>query len=120
MRLPFRARRAGVLAATVVLVGCIISTTTRHHDMRVPSIPTQVQTAFRAHLRDGSMIAYPRGALIGNGRITGSGTRFDATRKASSPAQLVTLDSVLGLEIVQREVNPGRTAIYLPVTAALS
>lgn len=121
MHLPFRTRRAALwVVATMVLVGCVISTTTRYHDIRVPSVPTRVQTAFRAHLRDGSMIAYPKGALIGNGTISGSGMRFDAMRKASSPAQLVSLDSVLGLEIVQREVNPGRTAIYLPLTAALS
>jgi hypothetical protein len=121
MRLPFRKR--GVVTwgfVAIILVGCVISTTTRHHDLRIPAGPTRVETPFRAHLRDGSLVAYPKGATIGSGTIAGAGTRYDATRQHPMPTTTVPLDSVIGLEVVEREVNPWRTAVYLPVTAALS
>lgn len=103
-----------------LLIGCVISTTTSAFNFAIPQSPQFVQTAFRAHMRDGSVVAYPSGAMIRKGTIDGTGTRFDVTRTKQSPAPLVPLDSVIGLEVFERHVNPIRTAIYLPVSMAIS
>lgn len=126
MRIRFRRRVVGLfVVGALVLIGCVISTTTKAFRFAIPSEVargevTHVATAFRAHMRDGSLVAYPRGATIGNGRIDGVGTRIDITRSKSSPATIVPLDSVLGLEVFERQVNPLRTAIYLPISMAVS
>jgi hypothetical protein len=121
VRLPFRPRVIGLsLLVAALLIGCVISTTTSAFKFAIPRSTTHVQTAFRAHMRDGSVVAYPAGATIGNGTIDGTGTRFDVTRTKQSAAPLVPLDSVIGLEVFERHVNPIRTAIYLPVSMAIS
>ena len=125
MRIRFRRRVVGFVVAGLILIGCVISTTTSAFRFAIPSEVarggvTHVESAFRAHMRDGSLVAYPRGATIGNGKIDGTGTRIDITRTKSVAATIVPLDSVLGLEIFERHVNPGRTAIYLPLSMVVS
>ncbi len=117
----FRPRVIGLsILVGALLIGCVISTTTSAFNFAVPESTTHVQTAFRAHMRDGSVVAYPLGAVIGNRRIDGAGRRFDVTRTKESAAPIVPLDSVVGLEVFERHVNPIRTAIYLPVSVAIS
>jgi hypothetical protein len=118
VRVRFRRRVVGFVVAAVILIGCVISTTTSAFKFAIPAGVTHVETAFRAHMRDGSLVAYSSGAVIGNGKIDGVGTRIDVTRSKSSPAASIPLDSVLGLEVFERHVNPLRTAIYLPISMA--
>jgi hypothetical protein len=119
--MPFRRRVIGLsVLVGALLIGCVISTTTSAFRFEIPQGVTHVETAFRAHLRDGAVVAYSRGASIGDGKIDGTGTRFDVTRTKQSPAPVVPLDSVVGLEVFERHVNPIRTAIYLPISMAVS
>ena len=121
MRLPIRRRTIGLLLlAGVFVLGCVISTSTRFRDMPLPSDGTNVEAPFHAHMRDGSLVTFPKGAVFNRGIISGAGTRFSVSRVNVGSAPSVSLDSVLGLEVIERRVNPGRTAIYLPLSMAAS
>jgi hypothetical protein len=117
--LPIRRRTIGLLVfAGVFVLGCVISTSTRFRDMPLPPDGVHVDAPFRAHMRDGSLVTFSRGASFERGIINGQGARFTVTRVDAGPTLTVPLDSVLGLEVVERQVNPGRTAIYLPLSVA--
>jgi hypothetical protein len=80
-----------------------------------------VTTPMKAHLLDGSVILYDRGAGISSTHVTGPGMRYDATRASGKAlASPFPLDSIIGFEVVERRVNPGRTLIYSTLTTATS
>jgi hypothetical protein len=109
-----RPRRSHLLAIVALVVGaCIVSTNTGTEAVsRAQLAGTVVQTPFRAHLVDGSVIVFDAGAQVDDARVTGTGRRFDVLRAEPRPSMGIALDSVLGFEVYRRTTNPGRTLLY--------
>jgi hypothetical protein len=106
-------------AAASLIVACVISTTTR--PVSLPKVGGRVVvTPLKAHLLDGSVVVFPSGATISATEVRGTGDRFELTRSRGIPTSRVPLDSVLGFETYERQVNPGRTLIYGTLTLAAS
>jgi len=114
LRSLLRPRRIHLLAIGSVVAGaCIISSNTDTATVsRAALVGTVVQTPFRAHLLDGDVIVFDEGAKVDSIQVIGSGRRFDVLRATSVPSMGIALDSVLGFEVYQRTVNPGRTVLY--------
>jgi hypothetical protein len=114
-----RPRTLALTAAGALAVGCIVvSTTTRPASLDVHGPTRDVTTPLKAHLLDGSVVVFPSGAHIDGVAATGTGHRYDPTRTRLLPVTTVRLDSVLGFETYQREVNPGRTLLYSTASVA--
>lgn len=117
-----RRSRAPLLGiGCLVTIACIISTTTRGWLLDNPrAYGTWVKTPVKAHLVDGGVIVFIGGAWVDTVRVTGDGRRFDALRNGSTDSRGISLDSVVGFEVYQRQVNPFRTLVYGTVTLAAS
>lgn len=111
--MSFRAvlrHRLALVAASLVAGACVISSSTGGKEE--PRGPVTVESPIKAHLLDGSIIVYTRGATIDRTSITGDGMRYDPTLRQSVLVTSVPLDSVVGVESYERVVNPGRTLVY--------
>jgi hypothetical protein len=122
LRTLLRPRRVLLLAIGSLAAGaCIISSNTETAAVsRAALTGTVVRTPFRAHLLDGDVIVFDEGATVDSTHVSGSGRRFDVMRTASVPSTGIALDSVLGFEVYQRTVNPGRTILYSTAATAAS
>jgi hypothetical protein len=74
------------------------------------AVPTRdstiaVTTPVKAHLADGSIVVFPRGARVNREAIVGPGTRFDPTLRDSAHVEQVATDSVVGLESFSFQVD---------------
>ncbi len=110
-----RSRRWIPIAVFALLAaGCIlVSSTTERDRVAAASLGDSVVTSpIKAHLVDGSVILFSDGFTLSHRQVTGVGKRFDIARKASTASRGIALDSVLGFEVYQRRVNPGRTLVY--------
>ena len=103
----------------IIIIACVISSTNRPEPLDLSGGERFVQSPIKAHLTDGSTVLFRRGARIGNGEIVGDGVRFSATL-VSSHVERLALDSVIGVESFEREVNPGRTLVYAPLSGVVS
>jgi hypothetical protein len=121
MRLLRRHRTPLVLAlAGLTVIACVISTTTRPVRLAATGVPRVVATPLRVHLTDGGLVIFPGGASITRASVTGRGQRYDPTRAAQEQVETVPMDSVLGFETYERQVNQGRTLVYGPLSLAAS
>jgi hypothetical protein len=121
MRLPLRSRTILTLsAAGLIVVGCIISSTTRPASIPPGGPQRDVRTPIKAHMIDGSVVLFPAGATISPNSVYGTGQRYDATRTGVQQVSTVPMDSVLGFETYERQINPGRTLLYGTGSFALS
>ena len=122
MRLRRRRTLAAVAIATLLTGACILSSTTRPFAGDTNAAAgTIVHTPVRAHLLDGSVVVFPQGITFGTDRaIFGVGQRYSATLADSALVRRVPLDSVLGFEVYDRKINPGRTLVYSTATTAVS
>jgi hypothetical protein len=57
-------------------------------------------------LRDGSVVVFRNGAVVGPASVRGAGQRFDLFRDSVGPVAAISLDSILGLEAFQRATDP--------------
>ena len=116
-----RARSLLACAGGLVVVACVISTSTRPVGVAKDGPRNQlVATPVKAHMMDGDVVMFGAGVSVRNGTVTGAGARFTATRDRSRPVAAVPLDSVLGFEVYERKVNVGRTLAYGALTAPLA
>src|SRR5262249_51886591 len=103
MRIYLRRRIfAAMSLTTLIIVACVISTTTRPSPLEVGIAERLVKSPIKAHLADGSTVLFRRGATVGNGRIVGSGVRFSATLD-SSRVDTLSLSNVVGIESFERD-----------------
>ena len=102
---------------TLVIIACVISTTNRPEPLDT-DFEGFVRSPIRAHMVDGSTVVFRQGARVGNHEIVGNGVRFSATL-VSSPVARLALDSVIGVESIERESN-ARTLIYAPLSGVVS
>ncbi len=116
-----RNRSRSILVARMSLVvlaaaGCII----RYASVRpLPVVAaTVVRSPVKAHLRDGSTVAYPHGVQVAGGALRGAGHRYDLTLHEIPLADSIPLDSVVGMESYSIDVNyPATVALSAGVTA---
>lgn len=112
-----------LLGTGMVVAACVVVSTTNTMT-RLPRAgdPYRVRTPVRAHLANGDLVVFLKGAEVTNASVIGIGTRYGPTRLAASGADwtAVPLDSVVGLESLVRNVNPGRTLVLAPATIAVS
>ena len=122
MRKVFRGRVTVIISAIGLLaVACVISTTTHVAPFAKPQAGTGervVQSPLKAHMMDGSVVVFLSGAIIGSGVVAGDGMRHAVASKDSTPVRRLPLDSVLGMAVFERRVNPGRTLLYSTAATA--
>jgi hypothetical protein len=79
-----------------------------------------VHSPVKAHLIDGSVVAFPSGVIVAHNEAVGRGWRYPPTLRESTLVQGVSLDSVIGMEAFRTHTNLGRTVAYsAAVTGAL-
>jgi hypothetical protein len=106
-----------LLATAVTLTGCIaIFRTPTAREVEPPSGEIRlIRSAVKAHLRDGSVAVFPRGAEVRPTHVTPlcgrrdaepcTVFRYDLTRADSAAVRMVELDSVVALESLYNQVN---------------
>ena len=117
-----RGRAIASLVGLLVIFGisaCIISRGVEVSRLTVDrQDSTEVHSPVRAHLVDGSTIAFRSGAVVANNRVTGGGWRYMPTLQESTFVEGIALDSVLGMEAFRTHVDEGRTFIYSSLATA--
>jgi hypothetical protein len=108
-----------VMAVTGGGLACVIqSANVRPLDPKNP--PTNVQSPVKAHLVDGSTVLYPRGVqLVGNVLVTG-GNRYKLGSSLPVPSGQISLDSVVGLEAFDTNINVPGSVVASVAGAALT
>lgn len=108
------------LCTCALVAACVISTDTHGRLVDRSSIQgTAVSTPVKAHLIDGGVIVFPLGSVVDRTTISGQGYRYAVARSTTRvPSDGIALDSVLGLEVYERTINPGRTLVYTPLAVA--
>lgn len=71
----------------------------------------QVRTPVKAHLIDGATVVYPAGVLVLRNSLVGEGTWYDLTLRNPTTIHALTLDSVVGLESYQTNIDGGATVV---------
>jgi hypothetical protein len=122
--MPPRTRSTLKLAVVVLAVGasaCFISRGVEVSRLTVArGDSTEVQTPVKAHLIDGSVIAFPSGVVVAHDQAMGSGWRYAPSLRESTLVKSVALDSVVGMEAFHTRYNAGRTFAYsMLVTGAV-
>ncbi len=122
MRMYLRAHgRAVVLGFALVTAACVIvSSTTRIRPLTPGAAPVDVRSPLRVHMASGEVVVFTNGARVSRDQVSGAGIRHDVTRTRQAPASLVSMDSVIGIEVIERQINPGRTLLYSTVTLSAS
>ena len=111
-----------LVATAVAAAGCIISRGVRVTPLAVgTSDSASVRSPVKAHLQDGSTVVFRRGVRVARDTVFGRGWRYGLTLAESTAVARVPVDSVIGMESFQTQVNPGRTVLYstLATTGAL-
>ncbi len=118
----FLRRRLFGLGAMVLLVvvACVVSSTNRGVPFSAGGADRWVLAPIKAHLDDGSIALFRNGAMVGSGGIRGRGMQYTATLDSAGGIDSISLDHVVGIEVVEREVNAGRTLVYAPVSGIAS
>lgn len=119
-----RSRATLSLAAFLLIAGvsaCIVSRGVEVTRLTINrSDSTEVRSPVRAHLVDGSTVAFSSGAVVAHNQVIGSGWRYPPTLSESTHVDMVPLDSVIGMEAFHTQYNSGRTVLYSTiVTTAL-
>ena len=104
-----RARMRLGLTFSALLLACVAagSCTIQSPSVRsvsVPQEPTLVKSAVKAHMLDGSTVVFPNGVLLAQNRITGAGTHYSILGRGV-PASSLSLDSIVGMEAYDSNVN---------------
>lgn len=113
--------RLGTLLLAFSISACIISRGVEVGRLTVGrGDSTEVRSPVRAHLVDGSTVAFRSGAVVAHNEVIGAGVRFAPTLRESTFVERVSLDSVIGMEAFRTHVSAGRTFVYsLAATGAL-
>ena len=104
MALGWRRALVLVLSVAVAVPACVF----QHVDVRPIAVADRsqvVDTAVKAHLKDGSTVVFPDGVTIGNGLLRGRGMRHDLALAQATPVASVPLDSVAALEVFRTKEN---------------
>lgn len=109
------ARPFAAAALALTSVACVVFNTPRAEPL---SAPTTVTTPVKAHLADGSVVVFPRGALYAADSLRGDGVQYGLRLDSVGPRSAVPLDSLLGVETVTGGTNVAATIGLSAVAAA--
>lgn len=115
--------RSVALVATALLAAACIH---QFREVQVAEVaaadePTAVTSPLKAHLKDGSVVVYRKGAIVSRSSVQGEGMRWDALRKDSLSVTSLAMDSVLGLESYTPGIDAGLTfGVSLLATAGMA
>ena len=94
-----------LVVSVVGIVACVVQKPlVKQVDLRQT---VTIQSPAKAHLVDGSTIVYPNGVSLANNSLSGYGSRFALGSSVPTLVQLISIDSVVGMESFGREVNAG-------------
>jgi hypothetical protein len=108
MPVPRRRIAAAILALLPVAVALTQSCAfgrTEPAVVQLRDTTIAVTTPVKAHLADGSVVVFARGARVNRTDIVGPGIRFDPTLRDSASVDHVATDSVVGLESFSFQVD---------------
>jgi hypothetical protein len=121
MRLRVRSARwftVGVIAFAV-LGGCVISRGVSVRPLSMSgSDSATVKSPVKAHLNDGSIVVFAKGATVAHEWVTGPGEHFSGTLRSIGRMDSVPLAQVIGMETYRTEYNQGKTVMYSTLATA--
>ena len=107
------------LLAIVALAGACVIQQPVIKPLDVKTLTQTIQTPVKAHLKDGSTVIYGYGVARRGDAIITPGVRYLLGSSTAIPANVIPLDSIVGMEMYSRNVNvPGSVALSLVGTAA--
>lgn len=110
--------RLGVWVAMLTVSGCIFSKLSVEEVPRSAAL-TVVTSPVKAHLLDGSMVVFSKGAAVGGGFVKGEGERYALGNPNPVRSEAIPLDSVVGMESYQVSVKRGTTTLATTGTVVL-
>lgn len=73
--------------------------------------PTQISAPLRLHLLNGGIVQFRDGAVVSRTEVSGNGVRYSLSLRDSAEVGLVSLDSILGMEVFQSATDRGKSAL---------
>jgi hypothetical protein len=101
-----------VLLACIALVpfaGCIFVRSGVHQlavDAPQSDASRQVESPAKVHLKDGSVVVFPKGLTFDGEVIRGAGEQYDLLRAGRTPVEAVPIGRVAVIEYYTGEVSP--------------
>ena len=84
----------------------------------VQAVPTPVRSSVKAHMLDGSTVIFPNGVHLQQNRIIGAGRRYPLLGGGVAVAS-IPLDSIVGMEAYDSNLNEGATVAASGATAVV-
>src|SRR5262245_47333828 len=104
MQRRLRPRTRWLLAATLVIAGCFI--VREAYIEEVPRVQgTVVRSPVKAYLKDGSIVVFPGGVIVGGDSVRGIGTRHQPTLEATGNVTALWLADIVGMESFDTRVS---------------
>jgi len=110
-----------ILAATTLLTGCINvfwETRAKPYRMADVGVGWSVTTPVKMHLKDGSTVIFPGGAIFDSSRVVGQGTSYALMSAVGQPRNDVPLDSIVGIEAFEQRVLGAPTVLVSAAATA--
>ena len=128
--MPFRSQSSPgsfvrVLLACVILMpfaGCIFVRSAVHQlavDAPRSDAGRQVESPAKVHLKDGSVVIFPKGLTFDGEVIRGAGEKYDFLRAGRTPVDAVPIERVAVIEYYTGEVSPAPTIVGTVLYGAL-
>jgi hypothetical protein len=115
-QLRLRPKTRWLLAATLVIAGCFI--VREAYIEEVPRVQgTIVRSPVKAYLKDGSIVVFPGGVIVGGDSVRGIGTRHQPTLEAAGNVTALWLGDIVGMESFNTRVSSEKTVGSVLVVA---
>jgi hypothetical protein len=99
--------------------GCIISRGVAVERLaRSGADSATVKSPVKAHLSDGSIVVFAKGATVARNVVSGEGEQYSATLHPIGRMDSIPLDRVVGMETYRTEYDGAKTAIYSTLATA--
>lgn len=109
MRL-LRAMKAPIaLLLASVAVACVIVSRSQYEAVPLSRERIAVSSAVKAHLRDGSIVAFQSGVSVWGDSMRGTGTRYSPTLERVGVVSAIPIDSIVGAESFERGTDFAKT-----------
>jgi len=103
-----------VVPLLVVVSACVISRSVQIRPLERPAgdDSVTVNSPVKAHLINGSTVLFHDGLRIAHDSAWGSGIRYDLMLRDSTNIEVLSLDSVVGMEAYRTHVDAAKTVLY--------
>jgi hypothetical protein len=118
MQRLLRPRTRWLLAATLVVAGCFFV-----REAYIEEVPrghaTVVRSPVKAYLKDGSIVVFPLGVIVGGDSVRGIGTRHLPTLEATGSVTALWLADIVGMESFNTRISPEKSVGLSVLVTAL-